>query len=994
MATPFYTIRFEEGGNVGAGGGGDPNPYPHPAVGIFTNWAGVQASVKARFPGTKFTLRLFLTRPEAIAYLNDSIEPQNSQRLPPPDMYTASPASSSFMSPSQQQQQCRPSYSACIPGGVASGGGGGGGAPFNAGGAGGGGGEEYGGQNLFDAPPEDAPPAACAQPIKTGWLDTQLARLCPGVELDVLQRSALEEVVVRRNNVFLTGSGGVGKSYVTTLFIKLFKEHYGAEYGKKVCVTASTGIASTHIDGTTLHTATGVGVPRCWDNFGRMFGHDKNVEQRWSKHYEVLIIDEISMLSGEMLDALNDAIQRVRRNTNPFGGLQVIFIGDFAQLPPVPEDPTYTTNDFVRPEDWYFPRYKEFWHMPVITTGTGSQQQQQHQGGYSRMREGLNRQPRQEMLFSNRGLALQSEVWWNLDLRVIELTKVFRQDDVDFIATLNRMRKGETTPEDLHWLNHEFYYAPMQKDLIRQKELERREQEQLQMQVEQQQGEEEHGEEEYEYEMEQQYLQMLESGMEEEPYTPDQVKREQSQSPISTFVAMETGGDKGAAASVTGAGKGTGNEAATRATASKSNPLHLYPKNVLVERRNKLMLDTLDSPLEEYDTHDFVWHEDTGAILRRGQSPNTFDGRVRRDLQLLLANHTYFKTCLAGEKVKLKLGAKVLLLKNLDLVGPKKLVNGSVGVVVAWAPVDDPCLDQDIEEEMMGKEKERGRKGGAGTEDQLEELTSKKGSPSPTKRRRDKEHDLIEYKERVINEWLEANKRRIPVVEFTNGRKKAICPELLSETIVGVGSTCRIQLPLMIGFAISIHKSQGMTLQEALVDAQECFDGGQTYVALSRVGPRLGLRLARRLGMDSIKVNPTYLLWNRLRDAMEHRRAMLLSLLASQKGPGAMMKAKRVESLGMKGLHDEAVNILRNPARREEEPPEIRKAWAALKNSLDPLKPGRDEKRKEVRILHWQCLDWWKAKNNERMRAIYRSSLAAGAAARGAGGASVALAHS
>ncbi|GAB5037275.1 dna helicase aaa partial [Nannochloropsis oceanica] len=968
MTTPFYAVRFEEGGNVGAGGGGDP--HPHPAVGIYTNWAGVQASVKARLPGTRFTLRLFLTRPEAVAYLTDFIGPQNSQRFPPP----ASPAYPSFMSPSQQEQQCPPSYS------------GGGGARE---------GEEFGGQNLFDAPPEYPPPTVRAQPIKTGWLDAQLARLCPGLKLDVLQRRALEEVVIRRNNVFLTGSGGVGKSYVTTLFIQLFKEHYGAEYGKKVCVTASTGIASTQLNGTTLHTATGVGVPRCWDNFGRMFGHDKNVEHRWSKSYEVLIIDEISMLSGEMLDALSYTIQRIRHNASPFGGLQVIFIGDFAQLPPVPEDPTYTTNDFVRPEDWYFPRHHEFWHMPVITTGAGSQQQQQEEegGGYCRMREGLNPQPRQEVLFSNRGLALQSEVWWNLDLRIIELTKVFRQDDVHFIATLNRMRKGETTHEDLHWLNQEFYYAPFQKDLTQQKELERREQEQLQIQVEQQQREEIRGEEEYEYEIEQQYLQMLESGMEEEVYTPNQTTREQSQSPISTFVAIETGGDEGAADSVTGAGTGRCEEAATRATLSKSSALHLYPKNVLVERRNKLMLDALDSPLEEYDTHDFVWHENTGAILRRGQSPNAFDGRVRRDLQLLLANHTYYKTCLAAERVELKLGAKVLLLKNLDLVGPKKLVNGSVGVVVSWAPLDDPCLDLDMEEEVTGKGK-KGGNGGAGTEEQMEGLTSRKASPSPTKRRRDKEHDLIEYKEKVVNEWFEANKRRIPVVEFTNGRKKAIYPELLSENIVGVGSTCRIQLPLMIGFAISIHKSQGMTLQEALVDVQECFDGGQTYVALSRVGPRLGLRLARRLGMDSIKVNPTFLLWNRLRNAMDHRRMVLLSLLASHKGPGATMEAKRVESLGMKGLYDEAIKILRIPAKKGEELPEIRKAWAALKNSLDPLKPGRDERKKEVRILHWQCLDWWKARNNEKMRAIYRSPFAAGATERGSGGTSLGLAHS
>lgn len=110
-------------------------------------------------------------------------------------------------------------------------------------------------------------------------------------------------------------------------------------------------------------------------------------------------------------------------------------------------------------------------------------------------------------------------------------------------------------------------------------------------------------------------------------------------------------------------------------------------------------------------------------------------------------------------------------------------------------------------------------------------------------------------------------------------------------------------------------------------------------------------------------------------------------MLAAWTGPGAKVAARRVEGLGMKGLHDEATDILTNPMRKGEVTIEIRKAWAALKNALDPLKPGRDERRKEVRILHWQCLDWWKARNNERMRAIYRSPLPAGAAAVGAGGA-------
>lgn len=55
-------------------------------------------------------------------------------------------------------------------------------------------------------------------------------------------------------------------------------------------------------------------------------------------------------------------------------------------------------------------------------------------------------------------MVVQSDAWWNADLKVIELTKVFRQDDADFIERLNRMRKGHTTHDDVRWMNHHFYH--------------------------------------------------------------------------------------------------------------------------------------------------------------------------------------------------------------------------------------------------------------------------------------------------------------------------------------------------------------------------------------------------------------------------------------------------------------------------------------------------------------------------------------------------------
>jgi len=788
-----------------------------------------------------------------------------------------------------------------------------------------------------------AAPCEGSMNMSAGWMHSQLDNMCAGINLDALQYNALEEVLLRRRNVFLSGSGGVGKSFVTNLIINLLRRHHGRAFSRKVCITASTGIASTHVDGTTLHAATGVGVPRCWDHFGRMFYQDKVVERRWSRHYEVLFVDEISMLSGEMLDTLNRIIQKLRRSKEPFGGLQVVFVGDFAQLPPVPEDPSYTTSDFVRRQDWAFEGHEDFWHMPVISRGALLCDAETQGPGLERGRVAPRRGARQEVLFSNRGLAFQSDAWWDLDMRVIELKKVFRQDDARFIATLNRVRTGHTTAEDFDWLNQEFYHAPLRRE---------------------------------------QALQESERKSRERPQLKDEGGREEESDQKKRKLAWKTEGEDGHGVSASGGGPastslGEAAQASLRQLGSlemtrpapacqiAEEPLHLYPVNALVERRNRVMLDRLPTRLEEYEAQDFVWHEDSGVILRRQETAQGYDGRQRRDLELLLGNHLYYKTCLAAERVKLKLGAKILLLKNVDLLGPQKLVNGSVGMVVEWAPEGNPFFDQDTSGVGAGA-------AGGESEENLREPSpaphAVETRPPSSENGTDNKRSLHCYKERLVEAWYTANKSRIPVVLFSNGRKKAIFPELFSETIVGVGCTCRLQLPLMIGFAISIHKSQGMTLQEALVDVERCFDGGQTYVALSRVGPRAGLRLAQRLSYSNVKVNPTFLLWHNLHKTMVTRRREVLAMLEAEGDSGAVTHA---EGLGLKGLHQEAVAVLMDSTKRAETPVALKRAWASLKKTLDQLKPGKNLQRQDVDILHWQMLDWWRPGNARTMEAIY-----------------------
>jgi len=131
-------------------------------------------------------------------------------------------------------------------------------------------------------------------------------------------------------NVFLTGPAGSGKTYLLNQYIEYLKS-------KKigVAVTASTGIAATHLDGQTIHSWSGLGIK---DELGKndlaKLSRKKHYRQRFSKT-KVLIIDEISMLHAHQLDIVNRICKNFKEPLLPFGGLQVILCGDFFQLPPV-----------------------------------------------------------------------------------------------------------------------------------------------------------------------------------------------------------------------------------------------------------------------------------------------------------------------------------------------------------------------------------------------------------------------------------------------------------------------------------------------------------------------------------------------------------------------------------------------------------------------------------------------------------------------------------
>lgn len=131
-------------------------------------------------------------------------------------------------------------------------------------------------------------------------------------------------------NVFLTGEPGSGKTHTINRYVAHLRAH-----GIEPAVTASTGIAATHIGGMTVHSWSGIGIKAALSRYDldRIVGNER-VFKRLAKA-RVLVIDEISMLDARTLGMVDAVCREVRRNKSPFGGLQTVFVGDFFQLPPV-----------------------------------------------------------------------------------------------------------------------------------------------------------------------------------------------------------------------------------------------------------------------------------------------------------------------------------------------------------------------------------------------------------------------------------------------------------------------------------------------------------------------------------------------------------------------------------------------------------------------------------------------------------------------------------
>lgn len=145
----------------------------------------------------------------------------------------------------------------------------------------------------------------------------------------MIQSEALD-ILKTGANVFLTGEPGSGKTHTVNAYIAWLRSH-----GIEPAITASTGIAATHVGGMTIHAWSGIGVadsltPDLIDSIAT-----KEAVVRRVQKTTVLIIDEVSMLSANVLSMVEEVVRTIRHDTRAFGGMQVVLVGDFFQLPPV-----------------------------------------------------------------------------------------------------------------------------------------------------------------------------------------------------------------------------------------------------------------------------------------------------------------------------------------------------------------------------------------------------------------------------------------------------------------------------------------------------------------------------------------------------------------------------------------------------------------------------------------------------------------------------------
>jgi len=210
--------------------------------------------------------------------------------------------------------------------------------------------------------------------------------------------------ILKEHNILICGSAGTGKSYLVNIAIKYIHKKYP---NKTIQVTGSTGIAAINIGGMTLHSYAGIGVAEGSEQIVLKKVIFNNAAMKRIKSTDILIIDEISMVSSELFNKLDYVFRVIRKNEKAFGGVQLILLGDFYQLPPVIKKDT-----------------------PKI-------------------------------------FAFESDAWSKAKLQIVNLTQNFRQSDEEYKNILNRLRVGDFDEQDIQKIKSRIIHDDIPGNIIK-----------------------------------------------------------------------------------------------------------------------------------------------------------------------------------------------------------------------------------------------------------------------------------------------------------------------------------------------------------------------------------------------------------------------------------------------------------------------------------------------------------------------------------------------
>lgn len=167
-------------------------------------------------------------------------------------------------------------------------------------------------------------------------VNSHMAKKNAAVSLSSEQRHVIDLVINQSRSVFFTGPAGTGKSVLMRAIIEELKKKWARD-PERVSVTASTGLAACNIGGQTLHSFAGIGLGKeDVPTLVKKIRRNQKAKNRWLRT-KTLIVDEVSMVDGDLFDKLSHIARTIRNNGRPWGGIQLVITGDFFQLPPVPD---------------------------------------------------------------------------------------------------------------------------------------------------------------------------------------------------------------------------------------------------------------------------------------------------------------------------------------------------------------------------------------------------------------------------------------------------------------------------------------------------------------------------------------------------------------------------------------------------------------------------------------------------------------------------------